>query len=465
MMHSPNHTQLKPSYLRLLGRVVLTLAALVPALTVLLLTACGEASSESLEELRENLDYVFAQDRVATVQFQPVDGFDAMETAFLASGDKSYHQSGFQFEDKSTPSVGLRLKGTVLEGAGLAEEKYSLKINTNYFDAERFLLLDKLDFDNGSPDPSMMREVLASRLYRAMGVPAPRTAFARVSADGTDLGLYTMIQNVDKRLLREFYGQEEGADDGNLYRCVAPYCTLRWRGDAKINYFTTACDEEDGCGLVLKSNETDPALNDYADVIDLLDFLNNSSDEDFAAGVEAVLDVDQLLRTMAVGAAITDYEGLLGAYDDFYLYHRPDTGLWVFIPWDQNKSFGRSRCANDTVPTNPVQKPWCQNESRPLFDRIMAVPRFAAAYRAHLTTLLNDWFTPEKMQVWIDQYDALIQPELATDTAYAWTVADYELALGDGIAGAKAPGLATFIAARRTLLLDLLAAEDAGGEE
>jgi hypothetical protein len=221
---------------------------------------------------------------------------------------------------------------------------------------------------------------------------------------------------------------------------VAPYCTLRWRGETKISYFTATCDEEDGCGLVLKTNETDPALNDYSDVIDLLDFLNNSSDEDFEAGIEAVLDVDQLLRTLAVAAVITDYEGPLGAYDDFYLYHRPDTDQWVFIPWDQNKSFGRNRCANDTVPANPVEKPWCQNESRPLFDRLFAVPRFAAAYRAHLTTLLTDWFTVEKLQAWIDELDALVQPQLATDSAYLWTLADYKLALTDGITGAKAPG-------------------------
>ena len=55
-------------------------------------------------------------------------------------------------------------------------------------------------------DPAKGREVLAFSVFRAAGVPAPRTAFAEVTLtvpgkhDKEFLGLYAVVENVDRRV-------------------------------------------------------------------------------------------------------------------------------------------------------------------------------------------------------------------------------------------------------------------------
>ena len=122
------------------------------------------------------------------------------------------------------PTVGVRLKG--LNGLNLPPGdinltgKYPLKIDFNAKGGERFHGVDKVSLNTNVQDPSMMRERLSLRMYQAMGVPASRAAYAKVRVDGEDVGLYNAVQVLDKRYLKERFGTQDHADDGNLYKCV-----------------------------------------------------------------------------------------------------------------------------------------------------------------------------------------------------------------------------------------------------
>ena len=65
-------------------------------------------------------------------------------------------------------------------------------------------------------DPAKAREALAFAVFRAAGVPAPRTAFAEVTLtvpgkyDKEYLGLFTVVENVDKRFLADRFGTDKG---------------------------------------------------------------------------------------------------------------------------------------------------------------------------------------------------------------------------------------------------------------
>ena len=67
-------------------------------------------------------------------------------------------------------------------------------------------------------DPSQMREALAWRLFRAAGVPAARHTYAKLAFDATYYGLFSVIEQVDKRFLKEHFGDN---DRGHLYKA---YC-------------------------------------------------------------------------------------------------------------------------------------------------------------------------------------------------------------------------------------------------
>ena len=67
-------------------------------------------------------------------------------------------------------------------------------------------------------DPSQMREALAWRLFRNAGVPAARHTYAKLAFDATYYGLFSVIEQVDKRFLKDHFGDN---DRGNLYKA---YC-------------------------------------------------------------------------------------------------------------------------------------------------------------------------------------------------------------------------------------------------
>ena len=67
-------------------------------------------------------------------------------------------------------------------------------------------------------DPSQMREALAWRLFRNAGVPSARHTYAKLAFDATYSGLFSVIEQVDRRFLKDHFGDN---DHGNLYKA---YC-------------------------------------------------------------------------------------------------------------------------------------------------------------------------------------------------------------------------------------------------
>ena len=55
-------------------------------------------------------------------------------------------------------------------------------------------------------DPAQMREALAWRLLRDAGVPAARHTYAKLAFDATYYGLFSVIEQVDKRFLTDHFG-------------------------------------------------------------------------------------------------------------------------------------------------------------------------------------------------------------------------------------------------------------------
>ena len=57
------------------------------------------------------------------------------------------------------------------------------------------------------------------RLFARMGVPAPRESFTRLYVNNELIGLYALIESVDKDLLARVYGEVDGnvQNDGYLF--------------------------------------------------------------------------------------------------------------------------------------------------------------------------------------------------------------------------------------------------------
>jgi spore coat protein CotH len=426
------------------------------ALLVTILSSC-DTTNQPVDEgpAAPDFDTLFATDIVHAISITTVEGWQTVLAAFFDAGVEDYWQGAVTIDGNIAETAGIRIKGTVKDGKGKAEAKYGLKLNFDYFGGQRLWGVDKIHLGNNKPDPSGLREALASRTYRAMGVHAVRTAFAVVDVDGTDFGNYTMIQHVDKRFLKDAFGTSNHADDGNLYQCVPPGCTLEWAGDSKSDYLFGSGD--DAQGLVLETNVADPILNTYDDLIHFLDVLNNTSDEDFEAAIAQVFDVDNFLRWLAVAVAIGDFDNYLSWPDNFFLYHRPDTGLFVYLPWDHNKSYGAKKCKGSFEATgSEMDNPTCEVLSRPLVDRILAVDSYAQQYRAYLAQTIEKWANVEQQGQWIDELNQLVGWQIALDSQSFHTEDDYYQAISANPSTGSPPNLLDYIQRRHDYLTKAL---------
>src|SRR6266478_5661122 len=125
-------------------------------------------------------------------------------------------QADFAAEGKTYKKVGLRYSGEITYFASSQGLKRPLKIEFNRFADQQFHGLTSLQLHAMTMDPAKGREVLAYSIFRAAGVPAPRTAFAEVTLtvpgkyDKEHLGLYTVVENMDKPFLADRFGTNKG---------------------------------------------------------------------------------------------------------------------------------------------------------------------------------------------------------------------------------------------------------------
>ncbi|MFH1532848.1 MAG: CotH kinase family protein [Pseudomonadota bacterium] len=422
---------------------------------ILLLLAACRPEGDGGEGIRAGLDRAFPREHVARIRLQVDGGWGVMEEAYVFDGITEYRAASLAWDGERLDPVGLRIRGPVEDGHGRSSPKQDLRIDFNTFGGSRFHGVDRVNLQGDFDDPSLMRRLLASRMYRAMGVPAGRAALAVVELDGEELGVYTLLQPLDGRFLRAEFGRRDGADDGTLYGCAPPFCHLFDAGDAKDDYRIPDCGGGEPCGWVLETHETDPARNGYGDLVTFIQWINTATDEEFAAGIEDRFDVDGFLRFLAVAAAIGDYDGYLKSYEDFSLYHRPDTDRWVFLPVDHDRSYGDGSCKGSLEPTGgPVLPPWCGWETRPLGDRILAVGAYEDAYLGYIEEVATEWLTVEVHRAWIDELEALLRGPLAADPSFPFTPVVHEASLGSAVSDWEPPNLLEFVEARQARLLE-----------
>src|SRR5687768_10931315 len=122
------------------------------------------------------------------------------------------------------------VRATVSEGAGMyrdvgirlsgqstfrpLESKPNLTLNFHEFvPGQRYRGLSKLMLRNAVQDGSYLHEFVATSLFRDAQVPAARVTHARVELNSRDLGLYVLVEAMNKDFLRRHFKSAEG----NLY--------------------------------------------------------------------------------------------------------------------------------------------------------------------------------------------------------------------------------------------------------
>jgi len=115
-------------------------------------------------------------------------------------------------------------------------------------------------------------------------------------------------------------------DNGNLYKCMheGDYADLRYEGSDPNAYRDSYF------------KNTNANADDWSDLINLTDRMNNYPDSSYVADISPVINIDQWMRWFATQSIIGNIEkGLAnGSGDDYAMYHGQTDTRFILLPYD-----------------------------------------------------------------------------------------------------------------------------------
>jgi spore coat protein CotH len=326
--------------------------------------------------------------------------------ASAAGIEFKYVHADMEFEGQFFKDVAVRYKGNGTWMQSRGSLKRSLKVDLSEFvKVQKLAGVSKLNFHNNVTDASWMNEVLSHRLFRDAGVPAPRTAYARVYAtvpgkyDRQYLGLYSLVEDVDKTFAEENFGVKKGA----ILKPVTPnpFADL---GDDWAKYNQTY------------DPKTELTPEQKQRLIDFCKLVTKADDGTFAAKVSDYLNLDEFARFMAVTVWLSTLDSILTIGQNYYVYLHPKTQQLQFMPWDLDHSFGQfgMMAGQEQRENLSIHKPW-RGENR-FLERVFKVQTFKKLYMARLDEFNKTIFKPERFQRQVDEIAATIRPAVREES-------------------------------------------------
>tara|TARA_X000001036_G_scaffold394155_1_gene394297 strand:+ start:391 stop:1800 length:1410 start_codon:yes stop_codon:yes gene_type:complete len=296
---------------------------------------------------------------------------------------EEYVEGMLIFENDTLSPVGIRYKGSIgafvgcLDGPNIFEPsgakictKLSMKIKINWDGRkEKFFGLKKLQFHSMNNDASQMHDRAGYWLFRQMGVPAPRAIHAKLTINGTYTGLYSLVEQIDSRFVKENFDD----DEGNLYKEIWP-----------LSSAGTPYSIEDYVNA-LKTNE-----NENPSVQLIRGFgqkIADANEENLQEIIAGHMNIDEIISYAVVDRVIRNDDGAFHWYceandcnnHNYYWYEEPSTAQLHLIPWDLDNAF--ENIGSNANPVTPIADQWgsSRNNCQPFGYGPWNLPQKSAA--------------------------------------------------------------------------------------
>jgi hypothetical protein len=344
-----------------------------------------------------------------------------LKTNFL---DNTYYPTDLTWGSITVRNVGIRSRGL----GSRSPVKPGLRVDFDrYATGQRFLGAKSIILDNLTQDPSMMKEVLSMSLFNRLGMPAPREAFVRLYVNNTLVGLYAVVESIDKNFLDRAFGQ----DGGNLYE-------YDYTIDYNFEYLGPGLDPYANL-FKAKTNESSPTFDLYDAIERMIRTVNQTADAALEGALAPFLDVAAFMRHIAVEVFLAENDGILGyaGMNNFYLYQFKGTSQFQVITWDKDNTFFQ--------PDFPL---FTRADRNVLMRRALTIPAARQAYLAGVIAAADSaaegqvgadgstgWLARE-----VERLYALIRTASQEDVSKPYSNADFETAVAGLRVFARARG-------------------------
>ncbi len=308
----------------------------------------------------------------------------------LRSEPREYVRGVLRDGGTTYSNVAVHLKG----GAGSfrqVDDQPGFTVSFTHFSeaGPRFHGLKKIHLNNSVQDPTRVSEWVASDLFRKAGVPAARVAHTLCELNGRSLGLYLILEAMDKDFLSLYFKNPHG----NLYGQTP-------RGDV-----TEDLERMEGKGPEIRE-----------DLHTLAAALAEPNAQKRLERIEQVLDVNRFLSFMALEVIFVHHDGYTLSRHNFRLYHDPETDRFVFLPHDMDQLMKRG-----TAGLMPQA-----SGSGAVALAVLGTPELRARYRQRVSELATNLFRVSELTNRVDQAAARLVPALAAhEPSLAWRFTNF----------------------------------------
>ncbi len=358
------------------------------------LTALIFCTTVSAAEKQLTLDELFPTDRVLDVQITLaekdwdrirrqsrnfVSALHEKRKAKAIDGPYEYVNADVTIDGVKFEKVGLRKKGFI---GSQSTSRPSLKIKLNRTDKERNIGgLTNLTMNNNKQDGSIVSQYMGYAMFNAAGSPASRCAFAKITVNGKNLGIYSHVESMRKPLLARAFSHE----NGTLYEGTVVDFYEGWEGS-----------------LEHKRGDDKPGREKIRQLIRLLESREVSEE-----AIGKLVDLDAFYRFWAIEGLLGFWDGYSGNANNYFIYLNPKTDRFHFMPWGADALFRKRSMLNFDF-----RAPISVKTKGRVAHRLYQLPEGRERYRKTLHGLLGEHWNEKKLLAECDRIEALIRPHL-----------------------------------------------------
>ncbi len=334
--------------------------------------------------------------------------------------NEEYYECDVTINGTTFYRVGIRPKGNTSLTSIASDpdtDRYSFKLEFDqYVDGQTCWGLDKLVLNNNYADATNMKEALTYDMFQFLGADASLYNYAEISVNGEYWGVYLALEAVEDSFMLRNYG----VSDGELYKPEGMDGGgggfSMGGGGADLNYTD---DDLDSYSTIWEGEVTNTTDADHERVVAALQKAGEGEE------LETYLDVDNLLRYMAVHSFVVNEDSLSGNMPHNYYLYEYDGQLNI-IPWDYNLTLGGMGMGDaSSVINDPIDTPFSGTD---FFDALLDNEEYLEQYHAYYRQLVEEYVDGGRMEETYNRIRSQIDSLVETDPTAFYSYEEYEAA-------------------------------------
>lgn len=311
-------------------------------------------------------------------------------------------------------TLGARYKGNT--SYTMSGTKKSINLDLDFTNATAELMgYETVNLNNAAGDETIMREPLYFNVM-SQYTPCPQGAMAKVSVNGALWGVYSLVQQENGQLIKEWFP----SNDGDRWRAPNAASGGFTSSNSAFAYFGNTNITSYQSNYELKTTNSTRTIA-FQRLINAISVLNTTPTNQLRDTLEEVFAVDNWLWFLAIENIFVDDDSYWNKGADYGFYYEPESGRIHPVEHDGNEAFTSTMGITYTL--SPVVG--ATGNNRPLLFRLLPITELRQRYLAHMRTVLDEYFNPTVLTPMIDAYRDLSISSIIADPNKGFTMAAY----------------------------------------